>query len=91
MPKNHQNLTKISEIFGGFFSKKFKNFEIFENLARNVGKKEECGICRSRQALSSGASVDKFGFDTAENGPFKVRDRKTGAQLTKFDEYTSGG
>ena len=33
MPKNHQILTKISEIFGGFFSKKFKIFENFENLA----------------------------------------------------------
>ena len=41
-------------------------------------KKEECGICRSRQAVSNGASVAKFGFDTAENGPFKVWERKTG-------------
>ena len=38
---------------------------------------EECGSCRSRQALSNGASVAKFGFDTAENGPFKVWERRT--------------
>ena len=53
--------------------------------------REECGICRSHQALFNEYLVAKVGFDTAENGRFIIWDRRTGAQLTKFDECTSSG
>ena len=33
---------------------------------------KEC-ICRSRRELSNAYLLAKFGFDTAENEPFKVR------------------
>ena len=33
--------------------------------------------------------IAKLGVDTAENGPFKVWDRKTGILARKFDEKSS--
>ena len=41
--------------------------------------REECGSCRSRQALSNAYLVAKIGFDKEENGAFKVRQEENGA------------
>ena len=44
----------------------------------------------SCQALSNDFLIAKIRVDTAENGPFKVRDRKAGVQVTNIfsgDEY----
>ena len=41
-----------------------------------LGPREECGICRSRRALSNDFFVTKIGFDAAENGPtFEIETR----------------
>ena len=42
---------------------------------------------RSRQALSSAYLDAKIGVDTAENGPFKVLDRKMGIEHNLFTPY----
>ena len=59
------------------FSTKFwtKRFEKLRKIAKfwKLRSREEYGTCRSRQALSNGALVAKFGFDTAENEPSKVQ------------------
>ena len=68
MPKNHQILTKFSEIFGGFFSKKFKNFENFENLAYEKNKefvdlvKRFPTVLRLLNLVSIQRRTDRFKF-----------------------------
>ena len=56
---------------------------IFEKLAREKNVEIVDLASRSRQGLSNAYLVTKIGFDTAENGPVKVRERKNGAQVTK--------
>ena len=52
--------------------KKIEKLGHEKNGAR-CSKREECGICSSRQELSNEYLVAKIGFDTAENEPLKVR------------------
>ena len=43
-----------------------------DHVKRKKGR-EECEICRlSPQEIPKGYLIGKFGFGTAENGPFKV-------------------
>ena len=39
-------------------------------------------MCRSLQELSNAYLVAKIAFDTEENGPFEIRDKKMGVQVT---------
>ena len=46
--------------------------------------REECEIGRwSPQEIPKEYLIAKFGFDTAESGPFKVWERKTGVQVMR--------
>ena len=67
--KNNEILTIFST---KFWAKTFENLRKFAKFWK-LRSREEYGACRSRQALSSGALVAKFGFDTAENEPSKVQ------------------
>ena len=63
-------------IVGKFSLKKFANFgKILANLSKKCDFRaaQRSALCRSRQGLSNAYLLAKFGFDTAENEPFKVR------------------
>ena len=53
-------------------SPKICDFSYQDHEKRKKGR-EECEICRlSPQEFPNEFLITKFGFDTAENGPFKV-------------------
>ena len=60
-----------------------KNKNKENNLKNEKNVARTCGNYRSRQALSNAYLVAKIGFDTAENEPSKVCERKFGVQFTK--------
>ena len=66
------------EIFGKFRTKILKNLQNFENL----GREKNVEIVDLGKELSNVYLVVKIGFDTEENGPFEVWDRKMGVQVT---------
>ena len=62
-----------------------RKYAIFQiKITRREKGREECEICRlSPEKFSNEYLITKFGFDTAENGPFKLWERKTGVQVMR--------
>ena len=79
-----QNFVKIAKLFVKVA--KFSKLAIFLKISQNFGKilaflkkkrdfraVQRSALCRSRRELSNAYLLAKFGCDTAENEPFKVR------------------
>ena len=50
-----------------------------------------CKSCRSRQELSNECLLAKFGFDTAENGPFKVYQKIGNSSKSNSSKHRCSG